>query len=87
MYKGDRACKQTLVDYGLRLPSTLDNRPLRFDEFTARHGQAIYVSATPGKYELEQAQGLVAEQIIRPTGLLDPSRGRWKTSSASASSA
>ena len=72
MYKGDRARKQTLVDYGFRLPSALDNRPLRFDEFTARHGQAIYVSATPGKYELEQAQGLVAEQIIRPTGLLDP---------------
>ena len=72
MFKGDRARKQTLVDYGFRLPSALDNRPLRFDEFTARHGQAIYVSATPGKYELDQAQGLVAEQIIRPTGLLDP---------------
>lgn len=72
MYKGDRARKQTLVDYGFRLPSALDNRPLRFDEFTARHGQVIYVSATPGKYELDQAQGLVAEQIIRPTGLLDP---------------
>ncbi len=72
MYKGDRARKQTLVDYGFRLPSALDNRPLRFDEFTERHGQVIYVSATPGKYELDQAQGLVAEQIIRPTGLLDP---------------
>ncbi len=72
MFKGDRARKQTLVDYGFRLPSALDNRPLRFDEFTERHGQVIYVSATPGKYELDQAQGLVAEQIIRPTGLLDP---------------
>ncbi|MDO5537087.1 MAG: excinuclease ABC subunit UvrB [Desulfovibrionaceae bacterium] len=72
MYKGDRSRKQTLVDYGFRLPSALDNRPLRFDEFTARRGQVIYVSATPGKYELDHAQGLVAEQIIRPTGLLDP---------------
>ena len=72
MYKGDRSRKQTLVDYGFRLPSALDNRPLRFDEFTALLNQVVYVSATPGKYELDQAQGIVAEQIIRPTGLVDP---------------
>jgi excinuclease ABC subunit B len=72
MYKGDRARKTTLVDFGFRLPSALDNRPLRFDEFTQRVHQAIYVSATPGPYELEQAQGRIVEQLIRPTGLLDP---------------
>ena len=72
MYKGDRSRKQTLVDFGFRLPSALDNRPLRFDEFTALLNQVVYVSATPGKYELDQAQGIVAEQIIRPTGLVDP---------------
>ena len=72
MFKGDRSRKSTLVDYGFRLPSALDNRPLNFDEFLARIGQTIYASATPGKWELERAQGLVAEQIIRPTGLLDP---------------
>ncbi len=72
MYKGDRSRKQTLVDYGFRLPSALDNRPLRFSEFTALLNQVVYVSATPGRYELDQAQGIVAEQIIRPTGLVDP---------------
>lgn len=72
MYKGDRSRKQTLVDYGFRLPSALDNRPLRFEEFCKCLNQVVYVSATPGKYELEQAQGIVAEQVIRPTGLLDP---------------
>ena len=71
MYKGDRSRKETLVNYGFRLPSAFDNRPLKFDEFQARIGQVIYVSATPGKYERERA-GQVAEQIIRPTGLLDP---------------
>ena len=73
MFRGDRSRKQTLVDYGFRLPSALDNRPLRFEEFTAHVNQVVYVSATPGKYELNEAQGVVAEQIIRPTGLLDPS--------------
>jgi len=72
MYNGDRSRKQTLVDYGFRLPSALDNRPLRFDEFVARINQVVYVSATPGAYELEQAGGRVVEQVIRPTGLLDP---------------
>ena len=72
MYKGDRSRKQTLVDYGFRLPSALDNRPLQFSEFTALLNQVVYVSATPGKYEMDQAQGIVAEQIIRPTGLVDP---------------
>ncbi len=72
MYKGDRSRKETLVDYGFRLPSALDNRPLRFDEWEARQQQAVYVSATPAEYELTQAQGVVVEQIIRPTGLLDP---------------
>lgn len=72
MYKGDRSRKQTLVDYGFRLPSALDNRPLQFDEFQARLNQVVYVSATPGRWEINQAQGIVAEQIIRPTGLLDP---------------
>lgn len=71
MYRGDRARKETLVQYGFRLPSALDNRPLRFEEFLARSPQTIYVSATPGPYELEQASN-VAEQIVRPTGLLDP---------------
>ena len=72
MYNGDRSRKQTLVDFGFRLPSALDNRPLRFDEFSKRINQVIYVSATPGPYELEQAGGKVVEQVIRPTGLLDP---------------
>ncbi|MDP2314192.1 MAG: excinuclease ABC subunit UvrB [Pseudomonadota bacterium] len=72
MYRGDRARKETLVKYGFRLPSALDNRPLMFEEFNQHIRQAIYVSATPSKYELEQAMGIVAEQVIRPTGLLDP---------------
>jgi len=72
MFKGDRARKQTLVEFGFRLPSALDNRPLRFDEWEARIGQATFVSATPAEYELTRAQGVVVEQIIRPTGLLDP---------------
>ena len=72
MYFGDRARKQTLVDHGFRLPSALDNRPLRFEEFTELVPQTIFVSATPGPWELEQAGGLVAEQVIRPTGLVDP---------------
>ncbi len=72
MYNGDRSRKQTLVDYGFRLPSALDNRPLRFDEFEARRHQTVYVSATPGRYELKQAGDHVVEQLIRPTGLLDP---------------
>lgn len=72
MYNGDRMRKQTLVDYGFRLPSALDNRPLKFDEFEAKINQAIYVSATPGDYELEKTNNKYVEQIIRPTGLLDP---------------
>ena len=72
MFKGDRSRKQTLVEYGFRLPSALDNRPLQFDEFTSLLNQVVYVSATPGRYEMDQAQGIVAEQIIRPTGLVDP---------------
>jgi excinuclease ABC subunit B len=72
MYNGDRSRKQTLVDFGFRLPSALDNRPLRFDEFKKRINQVVYVSATPGPYELEQTGGKVVEQVIRPTGLLDP---------------
>jgi excinuclease ABC subunit B len=72
MYKGDRARKETLVDFGFRLPSAMDNRPLRFDEWETRATQTVYVSATPADYELAQAQGVVVEQIIRPTGLLDP---------------
>ncbi|MGH9326602.1 MAG: excinuclease ABC subunit UvrB [Terriglobia bacterium] len=72
MYHGDRSRKQTLVDYGFRLPSALDNRPLTFDEFEHRIGQVIFVSATPGPYELTKASGVVVEQVIRPTGLVDP---------------
>jgi excinuclease ABC subunit B len=72
MYRGDRARKETLVEYGFRLPSALDNRPLKFEEFEAHVRQAIYVSATPGEYELGKAQGVVVEQLIRPTGLQDP---------------
>lgn len=72
MYNGDRARKQVLVDYGFRLPSALDNRPLKFDEFENKINQAIYVSATPGDYELNKTNGKFVEQIIRPTGLLDP---------------
>ncbi|MCB0327361.1 MAG: excinuclease ABC subunit UvrB [Bdellovibrionales bacterium] len=72
MYKGDRSRKQTLVEHGFRLPSALDNRPMKFEEFEALPKQHIYVSATPGNYELEKTQGEVVEQIIRPTGLIDP---------------
>lgn len=72
MYEGDRSRKQNLVDYGFRLPSALDNRPLKFDEFEGLINQAIYVSATPGPYEMEKTSGNLVEQIIRPTGLLDP---------------
>ena len=72
MYHGDRSRKETLVRYGFRLPSALDNRPLSFDEWKARVGQVIFVSATPGKFELEKTGGVVVEQIIRPTGLVDP---------------
>jgi len=72
MYGGDRSRKQNLVDYGFRLPAALDNRPLRFDEFEALVGQTIYVSATPADYELQQSAGIIVEQIVRPTGLLDP---------------
>ena len=72
MYGGDRARKQNLVEYGFRLPAAFDNRPLRFEEFQAMTNQVIYVSATPADYELQEAEGVVVEQIIRPTGLLDP---------------
>jgi excinuclease ABC subunit B len=72
MYRGDRARKTTLVEYGFRLPSALDNRPLQFEEFEQIVGQAIYVSATPAAYEVDKAQGVLVEQIIRPTGLVDP---------------
>jgi excinuclease ABC subunit B len=72
MYKGDRARKETLVEYGFRLPSAMDNRPLRFEEFEAHITQAVYVSATPGEYELVQTKGEFVEQVIRPTGLMDP---------------
>jgi excinuclease ABC subunit B len=72
MYRGDRSRKETLVNYGFRLPSALDNRPLNFQEFTKKLNQTVYVSATPAEYELKQAGGVVVEQVIRPTGLLDP---------------
>ena len=72
MYRGDRSRKETLVEYGFRLPSALDNRPLNFAEFESRMGQTIYVSATPSDYEIERSRGWVVEQIIRPTGLMDP---------------
>ena len=72
MYNGDRARKESLVEYGFRLPSAFDNRPLRFEEFNELTGQTVYVSATPAKYELDRSGGVTAEQLIRPTGLLDP---------------
>jgi excinuclease ABC subunit B len=72
MYAGDRSRKQVLVDYGFRLPSALDNRPLNFEEWEVRVGQLVHVSATPGPWELQQAGGVIVEQIIRPTGLVDP---------------
>ena len=72
MYRGDRSRKENLVNYGFRLPSALDNRPLKFEEFEQKMNRVIYVSATPGDYELNKSQGEVVEQIIRPTGLIDP---------------
>jgi excinuclease ABC subunit B len=72
MYRGDRSRKETLVEYGFRLPSALDNRPLKFEEFLERYQEGVFVSATPGNWEIEQTKGVVVEQIIRPTGLLDP---------------
>jgi excinuclease ABC subunit B len=72
MYHGDRSRKETLVEYGFRLPSALDNRPLTFEEFDSRGNQRLYVSATPGEWELQRSQGVIAEQVVRPTGLLDP---------------
>ncbi len=72
MYRGDRSRKENLVEYGFRLPSALDNRPLKFEEFESLAPQTLYVSATPGKYEIEQSGGDIAEQVVRPTGLLDP---------------
>lgn len=72
MYNGDRARKETLVEHGFRLPSALDNRPMKFEEFEEKINQVIFVSATPGDYELEKCKGVVVEQVIRPTGLLDP---------------
>ena len=72
MYHGDRSRKEVLVAYGFRLPSALDNRPLNFEEWEKRVGQVVFVSATPGPYELSKSQGVVVEQIIRPTGLIDP---------------
>jgi excinuclease ABC subunit B len=72
MYHGDRSRKQTLVNYGFRMPSALDNRPLNFEEFEHRTGQVLYVSATPGPYELTRSAGVIVEQVIRPTGLVDP---------------
>jgi len=72
MYKGDRSRKETLVEYGFRLPSALDNRPLRFDEFERLSGQTVFISATPGPFELEHSGDAVAEQVVRPTGLVDP---------------
>ena len=72
MYNGDRSRKETLVEYGFRLPSALDNRPMKFEEFEEAIGQRLYISATPAPYELEQCEGVVVEQIIRPTGLMDP---------------
>ncbi|MFO8130377.1 MAG: excinuclease ABC subunit UvrB [Bacteroidales bacterium] len=72
MYGGDRSRKQNLVEYGFRLPSALDNRPLKFDEFEGLAGQLIFVSATPGDYEIQRSEGVIVEQLIRPTGLLDP---------------
>ena len=72
MFRGDRARKKSLVDFGFRLPSALDNRPLMFEEFNEKVKQAVFVSATPSKFEIEESKGRVIEQIIRPTGLLDP---------------
>ena len=72
MYGGDRSRKENLVEYGFRLPAAMDNRPLKFEEFEAMQNQVIYVSATPADYELQKYDGVYVEQVIRPTGLLDP---------------
>jgi excinuclease ABC subunit B len=72
MFRGDRSRKETLVEYGFRLPSALDNRPLKFEEFEQHYKRVLYVSATPGDYEIDKTKGVVVEQIIRPTGLIDP---------------
>ena len=72
MYGGDRSRKKNLVEYGFRLPSAMDNRPPKFEEFEEPMGQTIFVSATPADYELERSEGVVVEQVVRPTGLLDP---------------
>ena len=72
MYGGDRSRKENLVEYGFRLPAAMDNRPLKFEEFEALQNHVIYVSATPADYELGLCEGIISEQIIRPTGLLDP---------------
>ncbi|MEZ8709588.1 helicase-related protein, partial [Vibrio alginolyticus] len=72
MYKGDRSRKETLVEFGFRLPSALDNRPMKFEEFESIAPQTIFVSATPGNYEIEKSDGEIADQVVRPTGLLDP---------------
>src|SRR5690606_10903738 len=72
MYGGDRSRKKNLVEYGFRLPSAMDNRPLKFEEFDAMLGQTVFVSATPADFELERSEGIVVEQVVRPTGLLDP---------------
>jgi excinuclease ABC subunit B len=72
MYGGDRSRKESLVQYGFRLPSAFDNRPLKFDEFEQLHSETIYISATPANFEIEQSEGVIVEQVIRPTGLLDP---------------
>src|SRR5690554_7354837 len=72
MYGGDRSRKENLVEYGFRLPAAMDNRPLKFEEFESLQNQVIYVSATPADYELQKSEGIYVEQVIRPTGLLDP---------------
>ena len=72
MFRGDRSRKETLVEFGFRLPSAVDNRPLKFTEFEQMVQQAVYVSATPSQWELSKSRGVVVEQIIRPTGLIDP---------------
>ena len=76
MYEGDMSRKRNLVDFGFRLPSAIDNRPLTWEEFADRIGQTVYLSATPGPYELSQTGGEFVEQVIRPTGLVDPQGGR-----------
>src|SRR3712207_8656193 len=84
MYEGDRSRKQTLVDYGFRLPSALDNRPLRFDEFLRKVHQLVFVSATPGPYELRHSTRVV-EQLVRPTGIVDRKSTRLNSSHANIS--